>query len=300
MINGNKLVKFLKRKIYSIHIKTFEIPTKNPRENGLKDYLDAQNVKQSEWKAFVSYSEKVNQGKKYGNIRPKPLNDLHLMVRDGQNKVYLPGSSIKGAIKTALVSKYNNEKIQMYIAKIKVSDSEPIDERHLAIYQKIDINKSEKPMPLYRECVDVDTEIKFKLTIEDEIYSINEIEQSIQDFYKNYYDKWLVGFKETKGGRRFALEGGMPDVLNQNILFLGAGAGFVSKTTHYQLKSREQAKRDSFDILTKKFRRTYGKMKEMPSNVPVALKGTTNQSLHVSYQQGMCKISFQELNNEVL
>ena len=37
---------------------------------------------------------------------------------------------------------------------------------------------------------------------------------------QNYYDKWLVGFKETKGGRRFALEGGMPDVLNQNILFL--------------------------------------------------------------------------------
>ena len=66
----------------------------------------------------MSYSEKVNQGKKYGNIRPKPLNDLHLMIRDGQNKVYLPGSSIK-AIKTALVSKYNNEKIQMYIAKLK-------------------------------------------------------------------------------------------------------------------------------------------------------------------------------------
>lgn len=108
-----------KKKNILIHIKTFEIPTKNPRENGLKDYLDAQNVKQSEWKAFVSYSEKVNQGKKYGNIRPKPLNDLHLMVRDGQNKVYLPGSSIKGAIKTALVSKYNNEKIQMYIAKLK-------------------------------------------------------------------------------------------------------------------------------------------------------------------------------------
>ena len=34
------------------------------------------------------------------------------------------------------------------------------------------------------ESVDVDTEIKFKLTIEDEIYSINEIEQSIRDFTK--------------------------------------------------------------------------------------------------------------------
>lgn len=301
MINGNKLVKFLKRKnLLDTYQNFLRYPPKNPRENGLKDYLDAQNVKQSEWKAFVSYSEKVNQGKKYGNIRPKPLNDLHLMIRDGQNKVYLPGSSIKGAIKTALVSKYDNEKNKDIYSKIKVSDSEPIDESHLAIYQKIDINKSEKPMPLYRECVDVDTEIKFKLTIEDEIYSINEIEQSIRDFYKNYYDKWLVGFKETKGGRRFALEGGMPDVLNQNILFLGAGAGFVSKTTHYQLKSREQAKRDSFKELTKKFRRTYGKMKEIPSNVPVALKGTTNQSRRTSYQQGMCKISFQELNNEVL
>ena len=40
-------------------------------------------------------------------------------------------------------------------------------------------------------------------------------------------------------------------------------------------------------------------MKEIPSNVPVALKGTTNQSRRTSYQ-GMCKISFQELNNEVL
>lgn len=58
------------------------------------------------------------------------------MVRDGQNKVYLPGSSIKGAIKTALVSKYNNEKNTDVYSKIKVSDSEPIDERHLAIYQK--------------------------------------------------------------------------------------------------------------------------------------------------------------------
>ena len=41
-------------------------------------------------------------------------------------------------------------------------------------------------------------------------------------------------------------------------------------------------------------------MKEIPSNVPVCFKGTTNQSRRTSYQQGMCKISFQELNNEVL
>ena len=74
-------------------------PPKNPRENGLKDYLDAQNVKQSEWKAFVSYSEKGQSRQKYGNIRPKPLNDLHLMIRDGQNKVYLPIVQLKALSK---------------------------------------------------------------------------------------------------------------------------------------------------------------------------------------------------------
>ena len=41
-------------------------------------------------------------------------------------------------------------------------------------------------------------------------------------------------------------------------------------------------------------------MKEIPSNVPVALKGQLTKVVITSYQQGMCKISFQELNNEVL
>ena len=39
-------------------------------------------------------------------------------------------------------------------------------------------------MPLYRECIDVNTQIKFKITIEDNQYSIEDIENCIQDFYK--------------------------------------------------------------------------------------------------------------------
>ena len=54
----------------------------------------------------------------------------------GKIKCIFQNSSIKGAIKIALVSKYDNEKIKDIYSKIKVSDSEPIDESHLAIYQK--------------------------------------------------------------------------------------------------------------------------------------------------------------------
>lgn len=295
MINENQLVKVLKRKnLLNMYQEFLRYPPKNPRENGLKNFLEAHKITQSEWKEFISYSESVNQGKKYGNIKPKPLNDLHLMIRDGQNKVYIPGSSIKGAIKTALVSKYDNENDKSVFSRIKISDSEPVDESNLAIYQKIDINKDEKPMPLYRECIDVNTQIKFKITIEDNQYSIEDIENCIQDFYKNYYNQWLSRFKNTRGGQKFILKGGMPEVKGQNILYLGGGVGFSSKTTHYQTKSHEQAKHDTFEILRKRFRGTYGKMKRIPQNVPVALKGTLNYSKNQSYQQGMCQITFKK------
>lgn len=296
MVDGAKLVKFLKnRGLLDTYQQFLRYPSKNPRESGLNYYLESQKIKRAEWNEFIIYSERVYQGKKHGTVRPKPLNDLHLMVRDGQNKVYIPGSSIKGALKTVIASQDNNLNENDVYRKIKISDSEPIDESNLAIYQKIDINKVDKPMPLYRECIDIKTEIKFKITIEDDIYSITEIENKIQKFYENYYNQWLSHFKDTRGGQRFALEGGIPDVLGQNILFLGAGVGFVSKTLHYQIKSREQAKRDSFEVLQKRFRNTYGKMKRIPDNVPVVLKGTINQNHKQSYQQGMCKISFSDL-----
>src|SRR5699024_5781838 len=140
-------------------------------------------------------TERVNQGKIERNINTnrrqpatnRPLNDLHTFVRDGQNTVYVPGSSLKGALRTMILKNINedNHKNSLF-NKIKVSDSLPISNDNLAIYQKIDINKESKPMPLYRECIEVGTKIYFTLTIEDDAIRIEEIEKSIQDFYINY------------------------------------------------------------------------------------------------------------------
>ena len=294
MVNGAKLVKYLKSKGLLDSYQTFlKSPPKNPKENGLINYLEAQHIKQHDWRHFINYSEHVNQGKKNVNVRPKPLNDLHVMVRDGRGEVYIPGSSIKGALKTAIVSKYQNERDTYFYSKIKVSDSRPIEDSCLAIYEKIDINKNSKPMPLYRECIDVDTIIHFTLEIEDDVITIEELESCIQSFYKNYYNKWLVGFKDTRGGQDFDSRDGIPDVNDQNVLYLGAGAGFVSKTLHYQIKDRTQARKDTFNELKRKFRKTYGKMTQIPENVPIALKGTHNHSKDKDYQQGMCEISFE-------
>lgn len=64
MINGNQLVKVLKRKnLLNMYQEFLRYPPKNPRENGLKNFLEAHKITQSEWKEFISYSESVNQGK---------------------------------------------------------------------------------------------------------------------------------------------------------------------------------------------------------------------------------------------
>ena len=57
------------------------------------------------------------------------------MVRDGQNKVYLPEVQSRELLKQHLFQNIIMKNTDVY-SKIKVSDSEPIDERHLAIYQK--------------------------------------------------------------------------------------------------------------------------------------------------------------------
>lgn len=293
MINGPKFVKFLKAKgLLKQYQEFLRYPSKAPREQGLKYFLD-KNIRQNEWGNFISHTEQVHQGKRSGNNQAKPLNDIQLIVRDGQGKVYIPGSSLKGALRTILESNFSGPKLEYN--KIVVSDSKPIDEKNLAIYEKIDINKRDKPMPLYRECLDIDTEVEMILTIKDNAISIEDIEKSIRQFYKNYFDKWLSGFKSSPGGKEFALKGGIPENIKEPIIYLGGGVGFVSKTTHYQNHDKETDKKEAFNVLRNKFRKTYGKFKYIPDNVPIALKGTVNQSKNEWYQQGMCTITFNEM-----
>ncbi|MDT2760811.1 type III-A CRISPR-associated RAMP protein Csm5 [Enterococcus xiangfangensis] len=305
IVDGPKLTKYLSR---NKKLDAFlDDITKYQKNADLKRFLDSQKINHEDWKDFVINTERVNQGKIERNINTnrrqpatnRPLNDLHTFVRDGQNTVYVPGSSLKGALRTMILKNINedNHKNSLF-NKIKVSDSLPISNDNLAIYQKIDINKESKPMPLYRECIEVGTKIYFTLTIEDDAIRIEEIEKSIQDFYINYWNKWFIGFASTHGGKEFITNKGVPRVLlgknRPQVVFLGGGTGFVSKTLQYQMYPKEKAKKEVFQVLQRKFRRTYGKMRETPQNVPIALKATVDYSKNKWYQQGACLIKFEE------
>ncbi|WP_240624150.1 RAMP superfamily CRISPR-associated protein [Staphylococcus rostri] len=254
--------------------------------------MDNLNIKKQDWHHFIDYSVPVNQGKKNSENKSKPLNNIDLMVRDGQQSVYIPGSSLKGAIKTALLGIRNNEKDTKWYSKLSVRDSLPINKDSIAIYEKIDVNRKDNPMVVYRECIDVGTEIKTTITIDDDILSINEIETAIKAFFDNYRKKWLDGFNSTAVER---------EVLNEtipaqkNIIYLGGGSGFVSKTLQYQRYSKDDAKYKVFNTLSRRYKKVYGKLKKPPKNVPIALKATHNKNERKWYQQGMCEISFHEI-----
>lgn len=307
IVDGPNLVKFLNKKGKFTAYLQYLNTTKERAD--LYTFLRQEQIDTNDWKTFVLYTERVNQGKidmkdhnPYSRTSTnrrqvdKGMNDLHLFVRDGRGDLYIPGSSLKGALRTVLEGA--NQSAEAFHS-LSISDSLPIDPKNLAIYQKIDINKELKPMPLYRECVNVGTTVEFTMKINSDDWTIEKIEKQIQQAYLQYWNKWFVGMVTTPGGKAFIKGGGLPSVLHAKhrptVLFLGGGTGFPSKTTHYLQKPKEQAQKDIFEILQRRFRNVYGKMATVPKNVPMVLKGTVNDSTNKWYQQGVCLLEFQPI-----
>ncbi|MGV2928380.1 type III-A CRISPR-associated RAMP protein Csm5 [Macrococcus capreoli] len=298
-IDGAKLTKYLKQKQLLQKYITF---LSNERSPILMTFLKQNNIQTNEWHQFISYTERVNQGKTDGRYGKqsinKKMNDIHTFIRDGRGVVYIPGSSLKGAFRTVLLKSFSEDtKDNELFKKIKISDSLPCTNEELAIYQKIDVNKRDNPMPLYRECIIPKTTIEFDMVIEDEVITINEIKNAFKRFNQNYVEKWLSGIAKTDGGSEFFQKETIFKAIQSDddcYLYLGGGSGFVSKSLHYQAYSKDEAKKMIFEQLRKSFRNTYGKFREVPENLPIALKATVDLKKKEWYQQGLCKIEFIE------
>lgn len=328
-VDGKKMTKFFNEKGILNAFLNYISDYKERAD--LAAFLKDNKIKKEEWKMFVTYSEHVNQGKRHTTgqsiksfeSNTKPLNDIHKMVRDGQGSVYIPGSSLKGALRTAIQGKRgiiedtiankanrfhhvalenkqidSKETINEIFKKIKIGDSNSVSDSDIEIYQKIDINKKAKAMPLYRECIKEGTELNFTMTIEDEVLSGYELENIIRVFYKKYWEKWASRFEKTIAGKEIFDSGVLPNDKEARekkaVLFVGGGSGFVSKTLYYQINNEKIAKSNSFKVLKNKFEQFYGKMRTQPNNVPIILKGTVNTSQNRWYQFGACEIQISE------
>lgn len=210
-----------------------------------------------------------------GSSASKPRN-LSTFVKDPYGNPYIPGSSLKGLIRTLLLAKEivdnpddyteierdirrgirnprankNNmlnresstlEEIAFHklncsdkrknavndvFKGLIVSDSQPLSTNDLIVTEKIDYNVvgNEKPLPLYRESLVPNTQVKFNIAIDTSIfnYTIDDILQAVKLFAENYYTYFSSNFRGIKKP-------------TSNTVWLGGGAGYVSKTIMYNL-----------------------------------------------------------------
>ncbi|WP_276980054.1 type III-A CRISPR-associated RAMP protein Csm5 [Johnsonella ignava] len=263
---------------------------------------------------------------------------IELFVKDMYRKPYIPGSSLKGAIRTILADmellkneklsaefkngvdelltghsgtkgisgnkiqkkidvqifhRKNNvdsstkidDKIYDMMSGLLIADSIPLDIKNLTVCQKIDIGTDGKQnaMPMLRECIKPGAEIVFPVKINKDkfSYTVEDIKKAISEDYRNYKKEFLSKFKENV----------QLDTTLDNVIFIGGGVGYASKTyTYAALHGKDGIKRAS-NILAKVFKNRghAGDYKKGAS--PRMLKCT--EYCGKMMQLGACLISFE-------
>ena len=228
----------------------------NARNNRLISFLDDNRISNRDFGGYRIVEtgleiEKNNRDSKLGTI-----NEVAKFIRDPFGSPYIPGSSLKGAIRTILMntnpdwnnknavdfrgrSPKENKKMIPWGAKkgqefndlfnaIRVSDSKPFSNDRLILVQKWD-HKAKPPraksIPLYREAIVPSTKINFTITTttKEAGILIEELGKRAQAFYKAYKNFFLSDFPENKI---------QPNL--QYPIYLGAGSGAWTKTIFKQ------------------------------------------------------------------
>ena len=235
----------------------------NARNNRLISFLEDNRISDRNFGGYRIIETELETNNNY--LRGGALNQVSKFIRDPFGNPYIPGSSLKGAIRTILMNTnpdWNNENVvkdkkenkslipwgakkgQNYddlFNTIRVSDSKPFRNDSLILVQKWDHKATPplaKPLPLYREAIAPLTKINFTITTTTKEAGIlmEELGQSAQAFYKEYKNFFLSDFPENKI---------QPNI--QYPIYLGAGSGAWTKTIFKQandiLKERYQKSR---------------------------------------------------------
>ena len=199
------------------------------------------------------------------------LKDIYAFQRDALGRAYVPGSSLKGALRTVwllnsvlddpmehtlpqdveniqkLEARYihqlhlegtrPDDAVNSLFRGILVSDSQPISDKVMVLAGKQDVSTSglKKKIPLCRESVGPGAQIRFKLTLDQSILqnriTKESLEQAIQRFDRYYKEVYQ---------RHFTPPVGAVSLPEQNHLILGGGSGFFSKSLVYPYLGEEK------------------------------------------------------------
>lgn len=196
------------------------------------------------------------------------LKEIHAFMRAPNGQAYIPGSSVKGALRTVLLAQQmmsrrnnrplpdpyrdykgyemarlegqyfntlnlgvrNDNPVTSIFRGISISDSAPVSDAAMALCKKIDVfsDGSCKELNLCRECIRPGTEIHFRLTLDQSVLKGSITPDTLRDAIATF-----SSFYQTTYVEKFSTPANAAPCSYQNCLILGGGAGFFSKTITY-------------------------------------------------------------------
>jgi len=248
-------------------------------------------------------------------VPDKPLAGIKQFIRDKNGKPYIPGSSLKGCLRTAILwkmitedkSKFDIEQDSKMIEKsylnilqlntekwtnevndimrgIIISDSETINPDRIILTKKVDLSVNGKPcdVNIIREAIAPGTSIRFTMTIDCSVGSyidINYIKNAISEYGSYYYNTFLKSFRLPTDSVQESFE---------NCLVLGGGSGYFGKNIVYPPYNKQEAVRIVSKIMAENAKDHFHEMDTSLGISPRKLKITRYQGR--SYHYGVCRI----------
>jgi len=277
----------------------------------LCQFFDMVKITESELNKITEYTANVGDAL----VQDKPLAGIKQFIRDKSGKPYIPGSSLKGCLRTAILWKMITEnkknfhinqdakmieknylnKLQLDTKKwtnavndimrgIMISDSEAISSERIILTKKIDLSVHGKPkdIPIIREAIAPNTCVRLILTIDSSVIpciDIDFIRTAIKE-YGSYYYKTFQKF--------FRMPADSVQENFKNCLVLGGGSGYFGKNIVYPPLSRQEAVRRVAAIMANNADNHHHERDIALGISPRKLKITKYQGK--SYHYGVCRI----------
>lgn len=184
--------------------------------------------------------------------------------------------------------KKKSDKVNDFMAGLRVSDSKPLTTDCLILCRKQDERKDgeKKELNLARECIRPGTKLEFDVTVDTTLckWEKAQILWALRFFGQCYTE--CFGGKFASG-----------DKLAPNMFYLGGGSGFASKTVVYPLLGSAGLKTVSKIIdttLPVKIRHQHKHFKDVQEGVsPHTIKKTTYNGRKYSF--GLCSLDMEEI-----
>lgn len=249
-------------------IGAFESFMMSRNDNDIRDFLTRRiRMPETVQKDCVLYSFRC--GGAFSSDTNK--RDLSAFMRDAEGRPYVPGSSLKGALRTVLLVKMlrdgklhhhnadirnlknaaeiaeksllhklnkmprQDDMLNSIMSGFSVSDSPPFGNDQITLASKIDVSTdgAEHELPLMRECARPGTELCFSLTISEEAERFAGVSylKEAIDEFGGYYSECYL----SKYQKKFA----------ENLdccIFLGGGSGYYAKNIIYPMSAGDRRK----------------------------------------------------------